>query len=209
MTQSAPEATDLKSLAVLEAATAVFLEHGFSAATTDMIQQAAGVSKATVYKRYCNKETLFRAVLEQQCQRFHARLSECTASEADIRTTLTELGESFLQVLLSQDSLALLRTVVAEATRFPELAHFFYMVGPQQTFNIVARYLNGAITRGEIDTSQIGVESAASQFIGLLRGEAHMEYLTHPSAIPSEAHISKMAEQAVDTFLQAFQRPSG
>ena len=38
-----------KQLTVLLAASDVFLEHGFSAATTDMIQQRAGVSKATVY----------------------------------------------------------------------------------------------------------------------------------------------------------------
>jgi AcrR family transcriptional regulator len=41
---------------------AVFLANGFSAATTDMIQQAAGVSKSTVYSHYPNKEALFAAV---------------------------------------------------------------------------------------------------------------------------------------------------
>ena len=48
------------------AATDVFLTHGFSAATTDMIQQAAGVSKATVYASWSSKEALFSAVIEQQ-----------------------------------------------------------------------------------------------------------------------------------------------
>jgi TetR/AcrR family transcriptional regulator, mexJK operon transcriptional repressor len=37
-----------KARAVLAGARAVFLANGFSAATTDMIQQAAGVSKSTV-----------------------------------------------------------------------------------------------------------------------------------------------------------------
>ncbi|WP_412770482.1 helix-turn-helix domain-containing protein [Ralstonia solanacearum] len=45
-----------KEASVLKAATEVFLAHGFSAATTDMIQRRAGVSKATMYGRFPNKE---------------------------------------------------------------------------------------------------------------------------------------------------------
>src|SRR5471032_3558194 len=63
-------ATDDKAAAVLAGARSVFLAHGFSSATTDMIQQAAGVSKATVYARYATKEALFIAVIEAECERF-------------------------------------------------------------------------------------------------------------------------------------------
>src|SRR3546814_1070545 len=45
-----------KALTVLRAARNIFLTHGFSAATTDMIQREAGVSKSTVYAHYANKE---------------------------------------------------------------------------------------------------------------------------------------------------------
>ena len=50
---SRPRASpDDKAAAVLAGARSVFLAPGFSAATTDMIQRAADVSKATVYARY-------------------------------------------------------------------------------------------------------------------------------------------------------------
>src|SRR3546814_9810578 len=54
MTTSPPSSGELnaKALTVLRAARTVFLTHGFSAATTDMIQREAGVSKSTVYAHY-------------------------------------------------------------------------------------------------------------------------------------------------------------
>lgn len=55
---------------MLEGAKAIFLERGYAAASTDMIQQAAGVSKSTVYAYYPNKEALFTAVIEIECERF-------------------------------------------------------------------------------------------------------------------------------------------
>ncbi|KOQ92535.1 TetR/AcrR family transcriptional regulator, partial [Pluralibacter gergoviae] len=62
-------AVSAKAQKVLAGAKSIFLARGYSAATTDMIQQAAGVSKSTVYAYYPNKEALFTAVVEQQCGR--------------------------------------------------------------------------------------------------------------------------------------------
>ena len=59
-----------KARVVLAGARTVFLANGYSAATTDMIQQAAGVSKSTVYSHYPNKEALFVAVVEAECEQF-------------------------------------------------------------------------------------------------------------------------------------------
>src|SRR3546814_12224602 len=72
MTAPTPSSNELnaKALTVLRAARNVFLTHGFSAATTDMIQREAGVSKSTVYAHYANKEALFTAVIEAECASF-------------------------------------------------------------------------------------------------------------------------------------------
>src|SRR3546814_6513872 len=59
MTSPPPSSGDLnaKALTVLRAARNVFLTHGFSAATTDMIQREAGVSKSTVYAHRSEEHT--------------------------------------------------------------------------------------------------------------------------------------------------------
>ena len=85
-----------KALAVLDAARDVFLTHGFSAATTDMIQQAAGVSKATVYAHYPTKEALFAAVIERQCAMHMDALRAGRSMSGGIRAVLAEMANAYL-----------------------------------------------------------------------------------------------------------------
>jgi AcrR family transcriptional regulator len=52
--------------AVLEAAAAVFAEHGYTAATVADILKAAGVTKGALYFHFDSKEALARGILEVQ-----------------------------------------------------------------------------------------------------------------------------------------------
>lgn len=56
---------DETTTTILDAATAVFGQHGFSGASMRAIADAAGVSRPTVYARYKNKEAVYRAVYER------------------------------------------------------------------------------------------------------------------------------------------------
>ncbi len=199
-----PVAVDDKAAAVLAGARSVFLAHGFSAATTDMIQQAAGVSKATVYARYANKEALFRAVIEAECERFLGSVRATAIRSRKPREVLEAMAHAYLRVVLSPEGLALYRTVVGEAPRFPALARQFYLVGPHGFNAIVERFLGEAADRGELDFSSIGLEMAAIHYVNLVRGEAQMQCLTHPEAVPQQAQYDHWATAAVTTFLRAF-----
>jgi DNA-binding transcriptional regulator YbjK len=52
---------------VIEGAKAVFLREGFEGASVDEIARDAGVSKATLYSYFPDKQHLFLAVLETEC----------------------------------------------------------------------------------------------------------------------------------------------
>ena len=58
-----------KRLAILEAATAAFLESGYGAATMDEIATRAKVSKQTIYHHFGSKDVLFAAIVEQRVRR--------------------------------------------------------------------------------------------------------------------------------------------
>jgi len=197
-----------KARAVLAGARAVFLDNGFTAATTDMIQQAAGVSKSTVYAHYPNKEALFVAVVESQCTQFLNAVNQIRFSGKRLADILLEIAQAYLEIVLSRDGLALYRIVVAEAPRFPELGRRFYLAGPAAINNIVAKGLAVADADGELDLGGIGLDSAASLFVNMVRGEAHMQCLTHPDAAASAAQRDQWAKEAVATFLRAFQKKS-
>ena len=193
-----------KAKTVLEAATKVFLEHGFSASTTDMIQQQAGVSKATVYKHFGSKEGLFSAMVKHECDSFTGSLQSIFESGSELTSTLETLGQRYLQILLSPRRLALYRVVVSEAPRFPELGKNFYQTGPMVTRTLLAEYLGQAASKGEIDIQQVGADGAAGMLLSMLRGETQQECLTHPDSHPSEVFIQQHSHRAVDAFLKAF-----
>jgi AcrR family transcriptional regulator len=193
-----------KELSVLNAAASVFLAHGYSAATTDMIQRKAGVSKATMYACFPNKEAMFTAMIEEKCAEMSEAIQAIEAAPGDIAGMLTALGMAYLEIILSPNTLALFRVVVAEAPRFPELGRRFYQTAPQFSLTMIAGRLGEAARAGEIDIHSVGAEAAASLFLSLLRGEGHLECLTHPDARPSAAQVNRWVQLAVTTFLGAF-----
>jgi TetR/AcrR family transcriptional repressor of mexJK operon len=193
-----------KATVVMAAARAVFLSHGFSAATTDMIQQAAGVSKATVYAHYPTKEALFIAVIDAECERFLASVRALRFQSTQLDHVLMAIAQAYLEIVLSAPALALFRVVVADAPRFPELARKFYLAGPHTLNEIVAVHLDDAAQRGEMDLGAVGRDVAASLFVNLVRGELQLQCLTHPGSVPSAAQRDLWARAAVTTFVRAY-----
>jgi AcrR family transcriptional regulator len=193
-----------KARMVLAGARTVFLANGFSAATTDMIQQAAGVSKSTVYSHYPTKECLFVSVVEAECAKFLKSVPREKSSEEPLADILSAMALAYLDIVLSRDGLALYRMIAAEAPRFPELGRRFYLAGPAAINNIVAETLEVAASKRLLDLGSIGLDSAASLFVNMVRGEAHMQCVMHPEAPASAAQRDRWAKDAVTTFLRAF-----
>ena len=190
---------------VLHAARKTFLAHGFSAATTDMIQREAGVSKSTVYAYYPNKEALFVAVIEAECRDFVKTVRGITFSPGRIKETLTALARAYLDIVLSESGLSLFRIVVAEAPRFPALAHRFYMAGPNMITSMVERHLASATASGEIDLGDLRQDEAAMVFTNMVRSEPQFYSLTHSDG-SSSAQIDRWVELVVATFMRAYGR---
>jgi len=195
---------DDKAAAVLAGARDVFLSHGFNAATTDMIQRAAGVSKATVYAKYPTKEALFSAVIEAECERLLVSVRASEQAAQSVQEALTHIGRSYLQLVLSPFALGLYRAVIADAPRFPALARRFYLAGPGRIIEMVAEQLDRAALAGEVDLGTVGRAAAAAAFVNLVRGEPQMQSLTHPEAVASAAQRDQWVLEAVTIFMSAF-----
>ncbi len=84
-----------KASQLIAAARKVFLQHGFSAASTDMIQAAAGVSKSTMYAHFPNKEALFAAVIEEGCATFLSAVRALRLPESTLTESLTAVGRAY------------------------------------------------------------------------------------------------------------------
>jgi AcrR family transcriptional regulator len=77
--------TDLRQLAVLDAAVGVFARYGFRKASMEEVARAAGVSRQGLYLQFANKEELFRRALEH-C--LNTQLTDALAALARIEDGL-------------------------------------------------------------------------------------------------------------------------
>lgn len=197
-----PRETVGKAEAVLAAAERAFLAQGFGAVSMDAIAREAGVSKATVYAHFANKEELFGAVIAGLSERrFHGFSAEAL-DPGDIEASLLTIATLFLDLVLSPEAIALNRTIIGEVTRFPALGEVFWAAGPERTRVQIEAFFRRAVATGSLAIPDPRL--AAEQFVALARGEIHLRSLLRLEAEGDEPGLAAAAESAVATFLRAF-----
>jgi AcrR family transcriptional regulator len=194
-----------KARQILQAARDVFLEHGYGAASTDMIQRSAAVSKSTLYAYYPTKDALFAAVVEAECRILARTFSEVAFERRDLADSLRRLGQSYLGLLLSPSALGLFRIVVAETPRFPALGLAFFAAGPDLVKRRLAAYLTRAAADGRLALDN--PTQAAEHFLALLRGELQLRALFGVGPPPGHAAIAHAVAAVVACFLAAYGHP--
>jgi len=125
-----------KRRAILEAATALFLENGYRGTSMEQIARVARVSKQTVYKHFSEKEVLFNAIVtatvNEAGDAVAAGVRDLQES-GDLAADLRDLARRELELVMQPRILQLRRLVTAEAARFPSLGRMFYERGPGRT----------------------------------------------------------------------------
>jgi AcrR family transcriptional regulator len=106
---------------ILDAATALFLAHGYGATSIEQVAQRARISKRTFYHRFADKPALFGAVVHRIVERLRPRADIPAVDGADLPAILRRLAELILQAALSPQAIALHRLIVGESARFPRL----------------------------------------------------------------------------------------
>jgi TetR/AcrR family transcriptional regulator of autoinduction and epiphytic fitness len=168
-----------KAEAILEGAMREFLAHGYAATSMDRVASAAGVSKATVYSHFRDKEALFNSLVEHLAgERFRrifgALRAEHRASAAGppgrppgappAAVTLRRLALSLLEIARTDEHLvAFMRLIVGESGRFPELARAYVNHLAKPVIENLAGYLK---SRPELKLRD--PEAAARVFTGTL-----------------------------------------
>lgn len=210
MQSPAPTRGDTRRAAILEAATEVFMELGYAGASVDRIVQRAGGSKGTVYRHFGCKADLFAEIITALVARMTAPIEHQRPSAADtagdLATTLGRFGQTYLDVLVQPQSLALYRMVMAEGANFPDLARVFYERGPGQVVAQLADYL-GALAGWEVIPA-MQPEIAAREFLSLVRSDLHLKALLGVE-VPTAVQCELTVQRAVALFLARYQPVPG
>jgi AcrR family transcriptional regulator len=184
---------------IINGACRVFLERGFDAASMGEIAREACVSKGTLYVYFKNKEELFEAIVEEQCNAQAERIFNFDSNERDVEAVLTRLGDAFVHFMCRREgSISPLRTVIAIADRMPELGAKFYRAGPAVGISSLKAYLDGQIAAGVLKPHDS--EVVAAQFIDSCLSLTFKPMLFNFAGPPSDEQISRVVRSAVRTF---------
>lgn len=118
---------------ILDAALAVFLEHGFGNTTIEQLAQAARVSKRTIYSYFGDKAAVFTEMVQ--------RLARGVSTEPPPGDTLETLATRIVTRLHSAELIGLHQLVIAESSRFPELAITLHSNGDERHIARLAEHL--------------------------------------------------------------------
>lgn len=198
---SATQAALLRA-SFLSAALASFLSNGYAGTSIEAIAREAGVAKITIYRQFESKEALFHEVVHRAVD--HARdtmQAVVVQTDADERTVLLDLVERMYLGATEPHTLALLRLVIAEAVRFPNLAKTLY-AGNTYVLAPVVEYLASAHRAGKLHVPS--PELAAVQLSTLAFGGVRF-FISRPLAGPEER--ASWAEGVVDLVLRGW-RPA-
>ena len=83
--------------AILDAAAALFLEHGYEGLSMRQVAERIGYSATTIYRYYEDKDDLLLAIVHEGFLRFGQQLSKAAQSGADPRERLAALGHAYIE----------------------------------------------------------------------------------------------------------------
>ena len=187
---------------IMEGAQAVFLAQGFDAASMGEIARAAGVSKGTLYVYFENKEQLFEAIFQEQCQAQAESLFDLDHNDHDVEAVLTRLGVGYVNFICSPGKSSALRTVIAIADRMPEIGKQFYETGPAQGIATLASYIKAQIGAGVLAVDDCDV--AAAQFLESCHATLFKPVLFNFGPPPPPERIAHVVQIAVRTVVTEY-----
>ena len=186
---------------ILSVATQLFLEKGFSEASTSELIRRTGGSKSTIYSYFGDKAGLFTAVVDELLKDSVSLLDSLDLAELDVRAALIEIADQYLKVVLSQRYIALMRIVIAEVNRFPEIGKAFYERGPGLSYDKFEEFLKARILTKELAVAD--ATRATDLFFGTL---LHREVLTRIYGVKNTPlrDRQRTARAVSDEFLRQY-----
>jgi len=157
---------ELRHEQLLSCALDMFLEHGFEQATTEMIVTAVGMSKRTVYARYEDKASLFKAAVHRAIEQYTVPIETLKAIETDdLEATLAAVARLRIANMMNPVAIKLQRILTAQSYRFPELFTTAFEEGAGPVIHFLCSVFARHKARGEIDVTE--PERAAIAFLSL------------------------------------------
>jgi AcrR family transcriptional regulator len=137
--------------AIIEAAMEEFIARGFAATRLDDVARRAGVAKGTIYLHFKDKEALFEELIRTAIVPL---VNQLGASPPPVGGSVRDMIEGFARTFIHEVTTTqrgdIVRLIVAEGPRFPEIADFYYREVVSKGLAGMRAAISLGIARGEI-----------------------------------------------------------
>jgi TetR/AcrR family transcriptional repressor of mexJK operon len=189
-----------RRLALINAATRVFIREGYDSASMDKVAAEAGVSKRAIYECYVNKAGLLSAVAEQVVDRDLAAIF--VPRELDhlpARDALLAIGQAITGRARDRDAAARLRIVTTESRHFPEIARKIREGTKSCIESAIESYFRVQFRRGTLRVAEPG--RAARLYVRMVCAELYEHVLFGLTEDVAEFDFGAHLSHVVDVFL--------
>jgi AcrR family transcriptional regulator len=193
--QSPTRRSDDRQQAIIDAATRVFAERGFSGTTNREIAREAGISPGLIYWYFRDKDELFRAVVQRLFPVQTENMLTQGLDHLSLEELLSRVGHQFMNVLTHPDVLRMIRLVFSELIRFPDVFIEAGHVTGQRVIAPLAKQLDVRVQRGEIPPTNTWL--AAQSFFG-----AHMGFVIRKHMYRSLDLQETSEQEMVDSIVR-------
>ena len=136
--------------AILMAALDEFSAKGFASARLDDVAQRAGVAKGTIYLHFRDKEALFQELIRSTLVPLVGMLETVGEIDLPTRKIVERIVDVFVDEVFGTRRKDVIRLIVAEGPRFPQIAEFHYREVVSRAITALRGLMRRAIERGDL-----------------------------------------------------------
>ena len=152
---------------LLDGALDLFLDKGFEQATIEAIAASVGMTKRTVYARYADKASLFKAAVQRSIERQIVPAATLQALDAgDVEATLAAVARLRVAHVMTPAGLKQQRIINTESYRFPEIFTMAYEQNTRPVVDFVAGLLRRETAAGRMSVAE--PERTATVFLSMV-----------------------------------------
>jgi AcrR family transcriptional regulator len=188
---------------ILAAAIDTFGERGYTDTTLADVARKAHVSTSTLLKHFPSKEELFRdAVRSTVVDSLDApNESPYAPNGSSAADGVREVARRYWRTMERPELVAILRLVIAELPRFPELAALHVTEELERTVHALERLIERGVVRGEL--RPVDVRAAARTIVATLA--AHALWFAYPGLYAglTGRDRDRAAAATIETLIQS------
>ena len=203
MTVLLTDPADPRRNALVRQARLHFISEGYVGTRMEPIAREAGVSTATLYAMFENKAALFAAVIDEAATDFSTRMSAVKNFTGEPRERLQGFLTTYAEFMSDAFVQAIFRLVMAERSRFEEIAIGFFEKAKHDFGALLISALNEMRANGDLKFEK--ASWAAGQLMGMVEHPVFFVPMVTGGHVVVQRTPTEIAADTVETFLARYQ----